>query len=167
MATMLSATSRAPEIDAVDNHGQRFRLSEQSRSLCTVLFFFPRAFTPGCSRETAAFRDSYAELRQVGASIVGVSTDDAPTQCRFADFMRAPFPLIADPRGEITRAYDVRWPLLNVAKRVTFVIGPSQVILATFHRELQIGKHHDEVLTFVEELGRVGQVAGTARAAAS
>ena len=162
---MLSAASTAPEIDAVDNHGQRFRLSEQSQQLCTVVFFFPRAFTPGCSRETGAFRDSYAELRQLGACIVGVSTDDAPTQCRFADFMRAPFPLIADPKGEITRAYDVRWPLLNVAKRVTFVIGPSQIILGTFHRELQITKHHDEVLTFVTELGRVGKVAGAAREA--
>ena len=105
------------------------------------------------------------ELRQLGACIVGVSTDDAPTQCRFADFMRAPFPLIADPKGEITRAYDVRWPLLNVAKRVTFVIGPSQIILGTFHRELQITRHHDEVLTFVTELGRVGKVAGAVREA--
>ena len=162
---MLSAASWAPEIDAVDNHGQRFRLSEQSRRLCTVLYFFPRAFTPGCRRETAGFRDSYAELQQLGALIVGVSTDDAPTQCRFADFMRAPFPLIADPSGDITRAYDVHWPLLNIAKRVTFVIGPSQVILGTFHRELQIGKQHDEVLAFVEELGRVGQVASAAREA--
>jgi peroxiredoxin len=156
---MLSVASTAPEIDAVDNHGQRFRLSEQTRRLCTVLFFFPRAFTPGCRVETAAFRDSHAELKQLGAVVVGVSTDDAPTQCRFADFMRAPFPLIADPRGDITRDYDVRWPLLNVAKRVTFVIGPSRIILATFHRELQITKHHDEVLLFVEELGRVARAA--------
>lgn len=160
---MLSPASRAPEIDAVDNHGQRFRLSEQSARLCTVLYFFPRAFTPGCTRETAAFRDSHAELQEIGAVVVGISTDDAPTQCRFADFMRAPFPLIADPRGEITRAYDVRWPVLNIAKRVTFVIGPSQVILGTFHRELQIAKHHDEVLDFVVELGRVGQVAHAAK----
>jgi peroxiredoxin len=157
MGGMLSAASPAPEIDAVDNHGQRFRLSEQSRHLCTVVYFFPRAFTPGCTRETAAFSDSHSALRQMGAVIVGVSTDDQPTQCRFADFMRAPFPLIADPRGEITRAYDVRWPLLNVAKRVTFVIGPSKIILGTFHRELQITKHHDEVITFVEELGRLGR----------
>ena len=164
---MLSAASHAPEIDAVDNHGVRFRLTEQSRRLCTVLYFVPRAFTPGCTRETAAFRDSHADLRTLGAFIVGVSTDDEPTQCRFADFMRAPFPLIADPRGEITRAYDVRWPLINVAKRVTFVIGPSQVILGTFHRELQITKHHDEVLTFVKELGRVGKVGRDARDVAS
>ena len=162
---MLSAAGRAPEIDAVDNHGARFRLSEQSRRLCTVLYFFPRAFTPGCTRETAAFRDSHADLRLLGACIVGVSTDDAPTQCRFADFMRAPFPLIADPDGLISRAYDVRWPLLNVAKRVTFVIGPSQIILAAFHRELQITKHHDEVLAFVSELGRVGEAASAASAA--
>jgi peroxiredoxin Q/BCP len=154
---MLSAASRAPEIDAVDNHGVRFRLSEQSKRLCTVLYFFPRAFTPGCTAETAAFRDSHADLRQLGAWIVGISTDDQPTQCRFADFMRAPFPLIADPRGEISRAYDVRWPLLNVAKRVTYVIGPSQVVLGRFHRELQITKHHDEVITFVAELAKVGE----------
>jgi peroxiredoxin len=152
---MLPATSRAPEIDTIDNHGQRFRLSEQSKRLCTVLFFFPRAFTPGCSRETGAFRDSYAELQQLGAFIVGVSTDSAPTQCRFADVMSAPIPLIADSAGEITRAYDVKWPVLNVAKRVTFVIGPSRIILGTFHRELAIDKHHDEVLTFVKELGCV------------
>lgn len=122
-----------------------------------MVFFFPRAFTPGCSRETAAFRDSYADLRQVGAGIVGISTDDEPTQCRFADFMRAPFPLIADPRSELTRAYGVRWPVLKIAKRVTFVIGPSRVILGTFHREFQIEKHHDEVFTFVQELARVSR----------
>src|SRR3954466_2754239 len=145
---MLSASYRAPEIDTVDNHGKPFRLSEQSDRLCTVLYFFPRAFTPGCMRETAAFRDSHEELQELGASILGVSTDDGPTQCRFADFMRAPFPLIADPKAEITRAYGVRWPLLKLAKRVTFVIGPSQIILGTFHRELRVDKHHDEVLTF-------------------
>lgn len=161
---MLPVASRAPEIDAVDNQGKRFLLSEQSRRLCTILYFFPRAFTPGCTRETAAFRDSHADLKQLGAQVVGVSTDDGPTQCRFADFMRAPFPLIADPRGEITRAYDVRWPVFNVAQRVTFVIGPSRVILGTFHRELQITKHHDEVLTFVAELARVGHLVEGVRA---
>lgn len=157
MRAMLSASCRAPEIDAVDNHGRQFRLSAQASRLCTIVFFYPRAFTPGCTRETAAFRDSHDELQQLGASVIGVSTDDGPTQCRFADFMRAPFPLIADPKGEITSAYGVRWPLLKLAKRVTFVIGPSQIILGTFHRELRVEALHDEVLTFVTELGRVAQ----------
>ena len=97
------------------------------------------------------------QLHQLGASILGVSTDDGPTQCRFADFMRAPFPLIADPKAEITSAYGVRWPILKLAKRVTFVIGPSQIILGTFHRELRVDTLHDEVLTFVTELGRLAQ----------
>ena len=154
---MLFASCLAPDIDTVDNHGRPFRLAEQSDRLCTIVYFFPRAFTPGCSRETAAFRDSHDRIDALGARIVGVSTDDGPTQCRFADFMRAPFPLIADPEGRITGAYGVRWPLLKLAKRVTFVIGPSQIILGTFHRELRIETHHDEVLTFVTELGRLAQ----------
>lgn len=152
---MLPVSSRAPDIDAIDNHGKRFRLSDQSNRLCTILYFYPKAFTPGCTRETAAFRESHDEIQRLGASILGVSTDDSSTQCRFADFMRAPFPLIADPRGELIRAFDVSWPLLNIARRVTYVLGPSQVVLATFHRELQITKHHDEVVTFVAELARV------------
>lgn len=155
MGAMLPVASPAPEIDTVDNHGRRFRLSEQSKRLCTILFFYPRAFTPGCTRETAAFRDSHEDLQKLGASVVGVSTDDGPTQCRFADFMKAPFPLLGDPKGEITQAYGVRWPLLKLAKRVTFVISPSQVILGTFHRELAIQRHHDEVVTFVQELARL------------
>ncbi|MBS2014179.1 MAG: peroxiredoxin [Deltaproteobacteria bacterium] len=152
---MLTVASHAPEIDAVDNHGRRFRLSEQWSRLCTIVFFYPRAFTPGCTRETAAFRDSHSDLAQLGASVVGISTDDGPTQCRFADFMKAPFPMIGDPQGEITRAYGVRWPLLKLAKRVTFVIGPSQIVLGTFHRELAIQQHHDEVVTFVKELAKL------------
>lgn len=154
---MLPVSSRAPNVDAIDHNGKTFRLSEQKDRLCTVMFFFPRAFTPGCTRETAAFRDSYDDLARLDVALIGVSTDDAPTQCRFADFMKAPFPLIADPSGDICAAYHVRWPLLKLAKRVTFVIGPSQVILGTFHHELQIGKHHDIVLTFVNELARVRQ----------
>jgi peroxiredoxin len=154
---MLYASCRAPDIDAIDHQGKQFRLSEQANRLCTIVYFFPRAFTPGCTRETAAFRDSHEELHELGASVLGVSTDDGPTQCRFADFMRAPFPLIADPKGEITGAYGVRWPLLKLAKRVTFVIGPSRIILGTFHRELRVDTLHDEVLTFVKELGRLAR----------
>jgi peroxiredoxin Q/BCP len=151
---MLSVGSRAPEIDAVDQQGRHFRLSDQSVRLCTVVYFFPKAFTPGCTRETAAFRDNYNELRLAGASLVGVSTDDSDTQCKFAQAMQAPFPLLADRSGEIAKAYDVRWPLVGLAQRVTYVIGPSRLILRRFHHEIRIGRHQDDVLHFVDELYR-------------
>ena len=149
---MLSVGSIAPEIEANDQHGAVFRLSEQEARLCTVIYFFPKAFTPGCTRETAAFRDNYNELRLGGAALAGVSTDDPTTQCKFATSLQAEFPMLADPSGKIAKAYDVRWPLLGIAQRVTYVIGPGQRILGAFHHELRIQRHQDDVLAFVDRL---------------
>ena len=149
---MLDVGSRAPEIDVLDNRGRRFRLSEDHGRLCTVVYFFPKAFTPGCTRETKVFADNYGELFLAGAALVGVSTDDAKTQCEFADSLHTPFPLLVDHDGAVTRAYDVRWPLVNIAQRVTYVIDSSRCIAGAFHHELQIGKHRDDVLRAVDAL---------------
>jgi len=145
---MLKAGATAPEIDAVATDGSRFRLSKQG-GLCTVVYFFPKAFTPGCTAETKHFRDNFNELLLAGVSVVGVSTDDAPTQCRFANELQTPFSLIGDPEKKICRAYDVLWPLLGVAQRITYVIGPDRRILAAFRYELLVSKHGDEVMRFV------------------
>src|SRR5262245_5509720 len=110
----------APEISAQTNQGSKFVLSEQT-GLCTVIYFFPKAFTPHCTRETQTFGDNFNELLLAGANLVGVSTDEFDTQCRFASEMHAPFPLIADPDKRIARAYDVLWPLVGLARRYTFV----------------------------------------------
>jgi thioredoxin-dependent peroxiredoxin len=151
---MLTVGSLAPEIDTLDNRGRRFRLSEPSGRLCTVLYFFPRAFTPGCTRETEVFRDNWGELFLAGAGIAGVSTDALDTQCAFADAMHAPFPLLADKGGAIAKDYDVRWPLVAIAQRVTYVVDSARRIAGAFHHELQIGKHRDDVLRAVDELYR-------------
>jgi thioredoxin-dependent peroxiredoxin len=147
---MLKVGDIAPEIDAATTDGSRFVLSAQ-KGLCTVVYFFPKAFTPGCTVETRRFRDNYTEIALAGASIVGVSTDDNATQCRFSEELRTPFPLIGDADRAISRAYDVLWPLVGVAKRVTFVIGPERRILATFRHEIDVTKHRDDVLKFVHD----------------
>ena len=98
------------------------------------------------------FRANYAEIALAGATIVGVSTDDHKTQCDFAKDTKAPFPLIADADAKISKAYDVTWPLLNIAQRVTYVIDPSQKIRGVFHHELQVKEHRDDVLRLVDQL---------------
>jgi serine/threonine protein kinase len=148
---LLKVGDIAPEIDATTSAGPRFRLSEQS-GLCTVVFFFPKAFTPGCTIETRRFRDNYAELALLGARIVGVSTDDHDTQCLFAKEMRTPFPMIGDGAKEIARAYGVLWPILERAMRVTFVVDASQRITAVIHHEIAIVQHRDEVLRVIDRM---------------
>ena len=149
---MLEVGTIAPDIDALATDGQRFRLSEKAGRVCTVIFFFPAAFTPGCTRETARFVDSYNELTLIGAAVVGISTDDHATQCKFAESMHTPFPMIGDGDQKITRAYDVRWPIIGRAQRVTYVLDPSRRVLAAFRFELAINKIRDEVLLLVDKL---------------
>lgn len=145
---MLKPGVLAPDIDATTTTGDRFVLSAQ-KSICTVVYFFPRAFTPGCTRETKTFAANHAELELAGASIVGVSTDDDDRQCEFARELAVPFPLISDADKRIGKAYGVLYPLIGIAKRVTFVIGAQRSVAAVFHDGLDTAPHRDGVLPFV------------------
>ncbi|MFS8070287.1 MAG: peroxiredoxin [Byssovorax sp.] len=147
---MLKVGERAPAIDAMTSSGTRFVLAEQI-GLCTVVYFFPRSFTPGCTTETKSFRDNHVELEFAGVSVVGISTDDLTTQCNFARSIKTPFPMIGDKDSAISRAYDVLWPLIGVAKRVTYVINDQQMIEAVFRHEIDVKSHRDDVLRFVNE----------------
>jgi peroxiredoxin len=167
---MLKVGDAAPPIVAVASDGKRFSLYEQG-GLCAIIYFFPKAFTPGCTAETKEFRKHYVELELAGARLVGVSTDDRDTQCRFATSLAAPFPLLGDSDKAISRAYDVLWPLIGLAHRVTYIVAPPVTmgdpqrvpqtppvaddprwrVEAVFRHELDIQAHRDEVLRFVNE----------------
>ena len=156
---MLKVGDTAPPIDVVGSDGKRFVLYAQD-SLCTVVYFFPKAFTPHCTAETREFRKHYIELEMAGATLVGVSTDDHDTQCKFATSLAAPFPMLPDRDRAICKAYDVLWPLVGLAHRVTYVVGPSRAaggapahwtVEGLFHHELNVRAHRDDVLRFVND----------------
>jgi peroxiredoxin len=148
----LSPGQRAPEIDAIGSNGQRFVLSQQE-GLCTVVYFFPKAFTPGCTAETKLFRDNYVELVLAGASLIGISTDDEKTQCEFAASTRAPFPILPDADHKISKAYDVLWPVMNIARRITFIVLPRHADrLRVPPRARRSASHRDDVLRRVNQL---------------
>ncbi len=119
-----------------------------------IIYFFHKAFTPNCTIETKGFRDNYDELRALGFDVLGISTDSAQTQCRFAERHGVTYPMIGDEDGTITRAYDVRWPLLPFARRVAYVLDARHVIAAVFHHEFQANRHLDEILRFAREHAR-------------
>jgi len=156
---MLSVGDVAPPIDAVASDDQRFVLYDRE-SLCTVLYFFPKAFTPGCTLMTKAFSANIVELVLAGADVAGISTDDSTTQCAFSRSVGAEFPILPDPEGSVCRAYDVLWPVVGLARRVTYVIGPRlsggpgqaprRMVEAVFHHELRIEAHRNDALRFVD-----------------
>jgi peroxiredoxin Q/BCP len=141
----------APDFTARATSGTTVQLSGL-RGKWVVLYFFPKAFSPGCTRETARFRDAYPELSALGAEVFGISVDDHETQCDFAARMNVRFAMIGDSSGEISRRYDVYRQFLPLRKRITYLIDPEGVVRGVFQHEFQISKHLDDVLHALERL---------------
>ena len=146
---MIAVGELAPDFAATDCHGQTVRLSEL-RGRRVVLFFFPRAFTVGCTIENRAFRDNHERIRELGAELVGVSVDTLTTQCDFAEQEGIHFALLGDDERRISRAWGVLWPVLNIDRRVTFIVGADGVVEHVIHHEVRVYRHLDDVLKYLQ-----------------
>jgi peroxiredoxin Q/BCP len=147
---MIERTARkpAPSFSADASPGRQVTLADY-RGKYLVLYFFPRAFTLLCTRETVGFRDAAAELRELGAELVGISADPLETQCNFASHYQTGFPILSDPDNRIAHAFGVVFPLLARVQRVTFIIDPEGRIAARFHHELLWHRHIADALAFL------------------
>lgn len=126
-------------------------LSKQLKKGPVVLYFFPKAFTKGCTLETQAFADNHDKFAAAGATVIGLSADDLPTLQRFStEACRSKFPVaIATPA--IIKAYDVKMPAVNMTNRTSFVIA-SNGRIAYVHSDLNYIDHVKNTLAAVEAL---------------
>lgn len=148
---MLAPGDPAPALEATSHDGRHVSLASL-RGRIVVVYFFPKAFTAGCTIETKGFRDNYPELRDLGVEVIGVSTDPPATQCEFAKAHSVSFPMIGDGDKDIARRFEVLWPLVGVAKRVTLVVDEAGIIRHVFRHEFQVSKHLDDVLRAVRKM---------------
>jgi len=116
----------APAFALVDQNGKT-RISDEFAGKWLVLYFYPKAGTPGCTEEACSFRDDFVVLKALGAEVVGVSTDDLAAIRAFGAAHSLPFSLLADTDGKVARNYDslLDLGLMKIAKRNTFLIDPQ------------------------------------------
>ncbi|WP_216319031.1 peroxiredoxin [Deinococcus aestuarii] len=141
----------APEFDARSDDGRPVRLTEL-RGSWVVLYFYPRANTPGCSVEARRFEAALPEFGRLNAQVVGVSTDTEARQANFRDTCSLSFPLIPDGDRSVSRAYGViggLGGLLGLAARETFLIDP-QGRVAHHWRGVNPATHAADVLRHLE-----------------
>ena len=119
-----------------------------------MLYFYPRADTPGCTIEASSFRDSFPRFDQTDAVVLGVSPDTPAAQKKFADKYDLPFTLVADPDKKICAAYGVMQEKNMYGKKVkgvartTFILGPDGKIRHIF-RKVKPRGHAEEVLNYL------------------
>ncbi|PJJ60061.1 peroxiredoxin [Hymenobacter chitinivorans] len=131
---MLQVGDQAPDFTLTTTSGETFRLSDQRGQRSIVLYFYPKDDTPGCTAEACSFRDQYEDFLELGAEVVGVSSDSEASHQKFTQKHRLPFPLLADAGGRVRKLYEVPRALLGIIPgRVTFVIDKQGVIQYIFN----------------------------------
>lgn len=143
---MLKIGTPAPDVTGTLDDGSTFRLSDHRGVRPVVLYFYPKDFTGGCTRQACSFRDNYGAITAGGALLVGVSGDSAGRHAEFRDRHDLPFPLLADPDDAIIAAYDAKGPFGIGKARVTYVIDREGVIRAVIRHDLKVGAHVPDVL---------------------
>jgi len=121
-----------------------------------VLFFYPRADTPGCTIEACGFRDAFTKLQKAGAVVLGISRDTPKAQARFKAKFGLPYTLLCDVDEQVCNQFGVLKEKNMYGKKVwgiertTFVIGPDQTLLHVFPKVTPEG-HAEQVLALLEE----------------
>ena len=122
-AAMPKAGDTAPLIAGMDQNGKEFKLADLVGKKVVLLYFYPKDFTGGCTKEACSFRDGFEEFATNNVEIVGVSFDSADSHLQFIAKYKLNFTLLADTDGKIADAYDVRMAGKNMSKRISFLIG--------------------------------------------
>jgi peroxiredoxin len=135
----------------------RLHLRDQLRKGPVVLYFYPKAFTKGCTLEAHAFSEATADFKKSGAQVIGMSADDLPTLKRFSvEECRNAFP-VATASPQIIKQYDVAMPIVgkvtNMTNRTSYVIGRNGRV-AFVHSDLDWSEHVQKTLAAVKALKR-------------
>ena len=151
---MLNIGDVAPDFAVTLPSGARATLGGMLKSGPVVLYFYPADFTPVCTAEACMYRDFEGDLTERGVQVVGVSPQDEASHAKFRDQFRIAFPLVADPQRAVIRAYGASWPLGIGVRRVSYLIGISQLIEDRVVADLRVSEH----VAFVERvLARVAK----------
>jgi thioredoxin-dependent peroxiredoxin len=150
----ININDKAPDFTLQDENGNDVSL-KALRGNVIVLYFYPRADTPGCTVEACEFRDTYKQMQKTGAVLLGISPDTPKAQKKFQDKFKLPFTLLADADKQVADAYGVLQEKNMYGKKVmgivrtTFIIGPDGKILHIFPKVKPEG-HAQQVLTYLK-----------------
>jgi peroxiredoxin Q/BCP len=147
----LHVNDKAPLFDATTDSSEHFTLSEQIGKTNVVLYFYPKDFTAGCTKESCEFRDNWEKILSLGATVIGVSSDSVESHKAFKQEHVLPFTLVSDQKHEIRRMYGVEGHFF-IPPRVTFVIDKQGVIRDIFSSQLNMSKHIENSLRVLEQI---------------
>ena len=132
-----------------DQDGNSFNSQDYIGKKKLVIYFYPKDESAVCTKEACAFRDSFAELADAGAAVIGINSGTVQSHKDFADKNRLPFTLLSDPDNEVLKQFGIK-PWLFLTGRETFVVGTNGKIAYNFRAFLNGDAHSEKVLNFLQ-----------------
>ncbi len=131
-AEPLAVGAAAPQVTAITETGASLALADvYAKQAYTLVYFYPKADTPGCTAQGCSLRDSYEELLKKGVAVIGVSTDKPEAQKAFKEKYHLPFTLLADSDKKVVEAFGVP-TTMGFAKRQAFLIKDGKIVWADY-----------------------------------
>jgi peroxiredoxin Q/BCP len=140
---------KAPDFVLPDQDNRPTHFADMLGKGAIILFFYPKDYSPGCTAEVCAFRDSFEAFNDAGATVIGVSADTSESHRGFADRNRLPFILLSDVEGSVHELYGVEKTFGIFRARVTFIIDKQGIVRHSFSSQLNIEKHIVDALQVI------------------
>lgn len=147
----LTKGMQAPDFTLTDSEGKSFHLYRALKNNKVILFFYPKNFTAGCTREACSFRDAYSFFKDQGVEVAGISTDDNTSHQLFRNTHQLPYHLLSDKGGKVSRQYGAISWFGILHKRLTLLVGQDGIIEAVFDNLIFAEKHVREMKKSVSE----------------
>lgn len=142
---LLKVGDQAPDFTLKSDDGATVSLKD-FRGKVVVLYFYPKDFTAGCTKEACAFRDEFSEFKKRDIAIIGISYDKPEEHAKFKMSYNLPYVLVSDKDKEVSKIYGAEG--LVVAKRITYVIDRDGKIMAIYPK-VDVNSHSKEILEFI------------------
>ena len=146
----LSIGKKAPHFSLPSSSGKEFNLAIDYLGKPLILYFYPADFTKGCTTEACSYRDSFDVFKGYDIDIVGISKDSVLSHKKFKEKYKLPFELLSDTKLEVAKKYDAVFPIINVTKRITYLLDKTHTIVAVYDNLFLAQKHIDEMVKKVK-----------------
>ena len=143
---------QAPDFTLISQTGESVTLSDLIGKKNVVLYFYPKDKSKGCTRQACEFRDKYEAFTDLGAEVIGISSDDTKSHVSFADEYNLPFILLSDEKNKVRNLFGVKSTLGVISGRVTYVIDKKGIVRHIFSSQFQPKKHIKEAIEALKKL---------------
>ncbi|SHJ85849.1 peroxiredoxin [Pseudozobellia thermophila] len=147
----LKVGDEIPDFTLPDQYGKVFSSADLKGKKPMVIYFYPKDDTPGCTKEACGFRDGYEQFQELGAEVIGISSDSSEKHRNFAEKHRLPFTLLADTDKKVRKAFKVEKHLLILPGRETYVVDRKGKVAMVFN-SMGASRHIQEALKALKSI---------------